>query len=100
MVFKNWWDDDFASDLYYENKEELMEFSDDDYDTVKNDWIACMMNDYSFLGWVCEKLGVDVYNIDSPLHQRFVEELYDIVKDALFVRLDKELDRERSCVAM
>lgn len=87
-MFKEWWNDDFPCDLYYENEEELDNFDNDEYDTVVSDWVQEYIT--SMMDVVCNVLGIDLYNIESTYHQIIVEEIYEIVKDKMRERIARK----------
>lgn len=86
--FSKWWQDDFATDYGYDTEEELRGFDGNDIDCVKGDWVHWVLD--GFVGGTLEELGIISSVIETDSHQVIIEEIYDIVKDELFKKIESE----------
>ena len=84
--FNNWWKDEFETEVYFETEEDLKKLSDTDLEIAKYDWIACRLD--GFVSEVCNLLGIEMYNTHSKYHEIILEEIYEIVKDMLFNKIN------------
>lgn len=84
--FNNWWKDDFETDIYFETAEDLKNLCDTDLEIAKCDWVAYHLNE--FVSEVCNLLGIETCSTHSQYNDIILEEISDIVKDALFNRIN------------
>lgn len=83
--FDNWWKDDFETEIYFETAEDFKNLCNTDLEIAKYDWISCCLNE--FISKVCNLLGIETCNTHSQYNEIILEEIHDIVKDALFNRI-------------
>ena len=84
--FENWWQDYFETDYAFKTKEELDEFSENDLECIKCDWIQWISD--VFVARVCNELGILFYDNNKTNSQEIlIEELYEIVEEQLWERI-------------
>ena len=83
--FSEWWKDDFETEIYFEDENDLKNLSDTDLEIAKYDWIAWCLD--GFVSEVCNILGIEMFNTHSRYNEILLEEIHDIVKDELFKRI-------------
>lgn len=78
--FKNWWKDDFETDVYFVTEEEFKALDEDDLETAKADWIYWVVDGFTVS--VCVELGI---NTDGNTYSngRLVEEIWEIIREKL-----------------
>ena len=85
--FGEWWKDDFETEIYFEDENDLKNLSDTDLEIAKYDWIAWCLD--GFVSEVCNILGIEMFNTHSRYNEILLEEIHDIVKDELFKKITK-----------
>jgi hypothetical protein len=83
-----WWKDDFPTDYYYENKNDLKTFPEHKLGEVMSDWVQWSAD--KFVDATCKELGIDIYNITNKCHELLIEELFEIVKAQLWEKVLKD----------
>lgn len=91
--FKNWWKDEFETEVYFETKEDLENLSDSDLEIAKCDWIAWVLD--GFMSETCNRLGIECANTHSRHNEAMLEEIHDVVKDVLFEKISTPSETER-----
>lgn len=91
--FKNWWKDEFETEVYFETKEDLENLSDSDLEIAKCDWIAWVLD--GFVSETCNHLGIECEDTHSRHNEAMLEEIHDIVKDVLFEKISASSEIER-----
>lgn len=91
--FKNWWKDEFETEVYFETKEDLENLSDSDLEIAKCDWIAWVLD--GFVSETCNRLGIECEGTHSRHNEAMLEEIHDIVKDVLFERISASSEAEK-----
>lgn len=91
--FKNWWKDEFETEVYFETKEDLEKLSDNDLEIAKCDWIAWVLD--GFVSETCNRLGIECEDTHSRYNEAMLEEIHDIVKDVLFEKISTSSETER-----
>lgn len=86
--FSKWWQDDFETDYGYDTEEELREFDGNDLDCVKGDWVYWVAD--GFVTETLKELGIIFSVVETDSQQIMIEEIYDIVKDELFKKIESE----------
>ena len=85
-VFEDWWKDDFETDIYIENEEDLKTLSADELEIAKSDWIQWVADGFAYA--TCKEFGIDT--IPKTHNQEvLIEEIYEIVKEQLWKELNK-----------
>jgi len=82
--FQNWWQHDFPTDIGFNSMEELLAFSQDNFEEVVNDW-TCWASEV-FVSKACESFGIDLCDIPDDKVE-FVERVNEVVKDKLREKL-------------
>lgn len=91
--FKNWWKDEFETEVYFETKEDLEKLSDNDLEIAKCDWITWVLD--GFVSETCNRLGIECEDTHSRHNEAMMEEIHDIVKDVLFEKISASSETER-----
>lgn len=91
--FKNWWKDEFETEVYFETKEDLENLSDSDLEIAKCDWIAWVLDE--FVSETCNRLGFECTDTHSRYNEVMLEEIHDIVKNILFEKISTPSETER-----
>lgn len=82
--FDKWWMDVFETEIYCNSEKDFAALSAEDLDTLKNDWLFAVLDDFS--GQVLRDLGIDCSG-SSQSNSRMVEEICDLTKEALRNRI-------------
>lgn len=85
-VFEDWWKDDFETEIYIEDAEDLKELSADELEIAKSDWIQWIAD--GFTSATCEELGIDTM-VKTNNQEVLIEEIYEIVKEQLWKEINK-----------
>ena len=85
-VFEDWWNDDYETEVYIENEEDLKTLSADEMEMAKSDWIQWVAD--GFTSATCEELGISTMT-KTKNQEVLIEEIYEIVKEQLWKELNK-----------
>lgn len=94
--YKKWFEDDFDTDLYYGNEEELLQFEEDDLTTVMSDWVHSKTEETT--AEVCKMLGIICMDNSTLLHSRLLEKLCEMVQEKLMEELRELWLTERAYI--
>lgn len=86
--FSRWWQDDFPTEYGYDTEEELRGFNENEINAVKYDWIYWVIDGFVYAA--CDELGIRTDTGETDSHDIIIQEIYDIVKDKLFEKIELE----------
>lgn len=76
--FKTWWKNDFETDIFVKNEDDLKFLSNDELSSLQSDWIYSIID--GIVTNICLELGIKIDN-----NSKFVEEIWEITRNKIMI---------------